>query len=389
MQSCPKECIVSITGLTGPGRLTAGELIMAVPAINTPQNPVIRWLDERLGIMEQDYPVPAHSMSLLHSLGMLTLAAFVLLSITGLYLLQFTSSAPESARDSLMYLVTRVEYGNFVRSVHFWAGNLMVVTATLHLLRVFWSGSYKRPREMQWVIGVFLLTVIVMIYFTGTVIKWDQVGYEALVHNQDILGFVIGPLMNILINDPSGITPFMTKLYRFHTIIFPALFMMLLLPHLLLVKRNHVAPLPERSKYSSTNSTEGDDSPDVEQTTFFRIQMIHVGYCFLFAAVVALLALAYPPSIGPKVILGVEITRPAWVFWYTHAIGNQWGLIPLTVGTLISPVILLLVPFLDRSKKLHILDRKRMAIAAIIVILLWVALTSFVGFAAEHQHIGV
>ena len=77
----------------GPGRLTAGELIMAVPAIDTPQNPVIRWLDERLGIMEQDYPVPAHSMSLLHSLGTLTLAAFVLLSITGLYLLQFTSSA--------------------------------------------------------------------------------------------------------------------------------------------------------------------------------------------------------------------------------------------------------------------------------------------------------
>ena len=127
----------------------------------------------------------------------------------------------------------------------------------------------------------------------------------------------------------------------------------------------------------------------MEQTTFFRIQMIHVGYCFLFAAVVALLALAYPPSIGPKVILGVEITRPAWVFWYTHALGNQWGLIPLTVGTLISPVILLLVPFIDRSKNLHILDRKRMAIAAIIVILLWVALTSFVGFAAEHQHIGV
>ena len=99
--------------------------------------------------------------------------------------------------------------------------------------------------------------------------------------------------------------------------------------------------------------------------------------------------MAYPPGIGPKVIVGVEITRPAWVFWYTHALGNQWGLVPLIVGTLISPVILLLVPFLDRGKKMHILDRKRMAIAAIIVLLLWAALTAFVGFSPTHQHIGV
>ena len=350
---------------------------------------VFRWVDERLGISEYDYPVPVYAHSILYSLGALSLASFVLLSVTGLVLLLFTSSQPESARDSLIYLFTRLPYGNLVRGVHFWAANLMVVTTFLHLLRVFWTGSFKKPRELQWMSGVFLFTIVVLLYFTGTVVKWDQVGYEALVHNQDIVGLIVAPLLELLVNDPAGNTSFMTKLYRFHTIIFPAFFALLLLPHIFMIRSNHISPVPQRSKYPPPGSPNASSAEASEQSTFFRVQTSHAGYAFFLMALVGLLALVYPPGIGPAVIEGVEITRPAWVFWYSHAVGNQWGLVPLTVVSLVPPVLLFLVPFIDRGNKLHILDRKWMAISALILLLLWVALTAFVGFSPSHQHIGL
>ena len=180
-----------------------------------------RWIDERLGIEGLDYPVPKHADSIFYSLGEMTLVAFGVLAVTGLVLLQYTTNDPATARESITYLMTRVDFGNFVRSVHFWAANLMLITMVLHLVRVFFTGSYKRPREAQWLIGVLMLVLVSLIYFTGGVIKWDQNGYEAFIHFQEMMEQILGPAANIFITEEWGNTTVLARMFRIHTIILP------------------------------------------------------------------------------------------------------------------------------------------------------------------------
>ena len=99
-------------------------------------------VDERLGIRALEYPVPEHANNLAWSLGGITAASFVVLIGTGILLAQFYSPVPESANQSVRDLVTDVWGMRFVRGLHFWAAQAMYVTAALHLIRVFFTGSY-------------------------------------------------------------------------------------------------------------------------------------------------------------------------------------------------------------------------------------------------------
>jgi len=143
-------------------------------------------VDERLGLSGLAYPVPEYANSLPYVLGGITLIGFVILIVTGVVLAQFYHPHPSDAHESVLYIITEAPWGDFIRSVHFWTANLMVVTALLHLIRVFVTGSYKRPREFNWLVGVGLLAVTLGFVFTGTVLKWDQEGVEALAHNWEI-----------------------------------------------------------------------------------------------------------------------------------------------------------------------------------------------------------
>ena len=113
-----------------------------------------------------------------------------------------------------------------------------------------------------------------------------------------------------------------------------------------------------------------------------------VGYGMLLAALLALLALAIPAALGPQAIPGIEVTKPAWLFWWTYAFENWFG---IKVLLWVPPVFLIglaLVPFIDRSPMRHILDRRWMALAALAVILGWLALTIFVWVTPTVEHLG-
>ena len=103
-------------------------------ARDNPLRPVWSWLDERLGLSALNYPVSAHANTIMYTLGGVTLVGFLILAVTGFYMAQFYHPHPNDARESLVYMVTRVDFGNFVRTVHFWASNLVVVTMFLHML---------------------------------------------------------------------------------------------------------------------------------------------------------------------------------------------------------------------------------------------------------------
>src|SRR5262245_9843046 len=113
-------------------------------------------LDERLGLKGLQYPVPAHANTLAYSLGGLTLICFVLMVATGVFLTQYYNPDPAAAHESVRHIITGVTLGSFIRAFHYWGAMAMIVLVGLHLLRVFASASFKRPREGNWVIGVAL-----------------------------------------------------------------------------------------------------------------------------------------------------------------------------------------------------------------------------------------
>src|SRR5207249_4967610 len=118
-------------------------------------------VDDRLGVKALQYPVPEHANTLGWSLGGLTAAALFILIATGIVLAQFYNPTPEAANASVRGIVTRVWAGQFLRGVHYWAAQAMYVLVALHLLRVFLTGSYKRPREANWLVGLSMFALVV------------------------------------------------------------------------------------------------------------------------------------------------------------------------------------------------------------------------------------
>ena len=355
-------------------------------ARDNPLRPVWSWLDERLGLSALNYPVPAHANTIMYTLGGVTLVGFLILAVTGFYMAQFYHPHPNDARESLVYMVTRVDFGNFVRTVHFWASNLVVVTMFLHMLRVFLAASYKRPRELNWVVGVGLLFLTMAFFFTGTVLKWDQEGYEALRH-QEALAKLLGSLGTVATTDFTRSVPLLTRLYLVHTSILPAIFTFLVLAHMFLVNYHKISPLPERGSGQGVTGTQGRSQLPGGISYFTTHVKELVGYGMVLAGLLSLLALAFPAVLGPQVVPGIEVTKPPLFFWWPYAFENWFGLGSLIWITIAFPLALVLVPFIDRSPMRHILDRRWMGIAALAIVLTWIALTVYVGLTPVVQHL--
>ena len=200
-------------------------------------------LDERLGLKALQYPVPEHANNLGWSLGGLTAAALFILIATGIFLTQFYNPTPEVANASVREIVTGVWAGRFIRGVHYWTAQAMYILAALHLLRVFFTGSYKRPREANWLIGVSMFALVIGALFTGTVLKWDQEGFEALAHNLEIArlfggaGFWFDPKL-------AANVPLLERLTVAHIAIIPGLILGLFAIHGMLIKRHGISPSP-------------------------------------------------------------------------------------------------------------------------------------------------
>src|SRR5450631_3908733 len=130
------------------------------------------------------YPVkiPNRVLRLRYSLrlGFIAAVLFGILLVTGVYLMFVYTPSVGSAYGDMQHLKTVVGFGQLIRNVHRWAAHLMVLVVALHLVRVFYAGAYKKPREFNWVIGVMLLLLTLGFSFTGYLLPWDQLAYWAV-----------------------------------------------------------------------------------------------------------------------------------------------------------------------------------------------------------------
>ena len=123
-----------------------------------------------------------HSSQLSYTLclGGLSFFLFILLTITGIYLMFFYRPSVELVYSDMQGLATQVSFGLLVRNLHRWGAHLMVITVMLHMSRVFYTGAYKPPREFNWVVGVILWLLTLLLAFTGYLLPWDQLAVWAV-----------------------------------------------------------------------------------------------------------------------------------------------------------------------------------------------------------------
>ncbi len=136
--------------------------------------------------------VKRHGVRLSYTLclGGISFFLFILLTITGIFLMFYYAPTAEAAYVDVEALSTSVAFGSLVRNMHRWGAHLMVLSVFLHMSRVFYHGAYKPPREFNWVVGVILLLLTLLLSFTGYLLPWDQLALWAVTVGTNMAGFV-------------------------------------------------------------------------------------------------------------------------------------------------------------------------------------------------------
>lgn len=215
-------------------------------------NALIDWVDERIAVrqivayaLHVEVPRTAHT----YYLGGITLFFFVVQAITGILLALYYHPTPESAYDSILFIMNAVNFGWLVRSIHAWGANLMIVFCVLHLLRVAIQGAYRAPREMTWLVGVGLLLLTLGFGFTGYLLPWDERAFWATTVGTQIAGavpFIGNSIQEFLRGGPDLSALTLSRFFDVHVLVLPVLLAGALGLHLLFIHQQGLADPEER-----------------------------------------------------------------------------------------------------------------------------------------------
>lgn len=327
-------------------------------------------LDERLGLNALDYTVPRHGNTLFYMLGGITFFGFAVLILTGLFLTLYYDPNPTNANASVREIMTTVPLGSFVRSVHYWAAQAVVISVVLHMIRVFMTGSYKKPRELNWILGVVLLGITIAFFFTGTILKWDQESYQGSLENEEISHF-LGPFGLPLSPDLAPNVAILARMYAIHVAILPIAIGVIVLGHLFYVHHFNISSLPWRKKPRT-------DEKEEPRAPFTKHVIGILKYGLVMLVILAFLAVAFPAPLGPAPVQGIEdATFPLWPLLPLTAVDDLIGLWWIIPATIVPFIFLLAVPFIDRSEETDPRRRKAIVMVFLLGVVLFLALLAF------------
>jgi quinol-cytochrome oxidoreductase complex cytochrome b subunit len=232
-----------------PGsRFRRSELYESVVRHPRPDTPRGRAMTSFHNFFLHIYPVkvPREAISFRPSLrlGFIATVLFAMLFVSGLYLMFFYHPTVPQAYFDMHNLSTNVPFGQFVRNIHRWAAHLMVLVVFVHMVRVFYSGAYKRPRQFNWLVGMGLLLITLGLSFTGYLLPWDQLSFWAITVGTNIAGYV--PFLGdgarrILLGGPDVGGNALLRFYVLHIYLLPSLLVLLLCVHIWRVRKDGFA----------------------------------------------------------------------------------------------------------------------------------------------------
>jgi len=347
--------------------------------------PVTRWLDDRLGIgsiaqLARKKEIPIHRHSIWYYFGGMTLFLFGVQVVTGILLLLYYRPSAETAFESVQFIVTEVQFGWLIRSVHSWSANLLIATLFIHMFSVYFMRAYRRPREVTWLSGVFLLLLAVGFGFSGYLLPWNKLAFFATKVGTEIAGVIplIGkPMLRFLRGgeDVTGAT--LTRFFGFHVAVLPAISTVILAVHLILVQLHGMSVPP------------GLEGKNLRKMKFFPGFLMRdlIGW-ILAIGVLAALAALFPWELGEKADAFAPAPagiKPEWYFLFMFETlkllppkilsfdGEVLGILGFAAGGLVWFIL----PFLDKHERTR--RRPVFTVIGVIVVLFIVTLT-IVGF---------
>ncbi|HTW84192.1 MAG TPA: cytochrome b N-terminal domain-containing protein [Candidatus Sulfotelmatobacter sp.] len=339
---------------------------------------MLNWLDSRTGLVTQtkeflteDVPGGA---SYWYAFGSATVFAMILQIATGIFLCFYYSPSTATAWESTKYLIEKVPAGHFVLSLHYWGASAMIAFMAMHLLQVLLWGAYKKPRELQWIVGVILFIITLVLGLTGYLLPWDLNALLASKVAIDISGNapVLGPAVQQFLQDGTSIgTLTINRFFGIHVWLMPALLVLLVALHLAIFRWNGPAGPPI------------DEAPKLKPGRFWPDQMFMdtVLSFVMFVIIVALAAFA-PVGLDDKADPNNAqfVPYPAWYFLALYALLDAVGNLPPAIvqfasliATIVGPtlliVILIVLPFIDRNPSRRLTRRPWvLAITALVMI---------------------
>ncbi len=220
------------------------------------------WRDERFHVSPlidfmKHKSVPLHRGTIWYYMGGVALFLFLVQVATGILLVLYYRADESSAYESIRFIMTKVEFGWLIRSVHSWSANLMVFFVFVHMFSVFFTRAYQKPRELTWLTGVVLLALTMGFGFTGYLLPWNTLAFFATKVGTDIVGVVpfVGDLAKAVLRGSEDVTgATLSRFFAIHIAIIPAIFGIFLGLHLLLIQRQgmhepeSIANLPPAKK---------------------------------------------------------------------------------------------------------------------------------------------
>ncbi len=355
------------------------------------------WFEQRLKIWPTlqetaEHRIPRQTSSWFYVFGSAALTVFVLQIFTGIMLALIYVPSAGQAWHSLEYLNHGVMLGWFLRAVHGWGSNFMVAIVLIHMVQVALFGAYKFPRELTWIVGIFLLLMTLGMAFTGQVLRFDQDAYWGLGIGASICGrvpFVGAWVVHLLLGGPIIAGDTLSRFFALHVFVIPGLLIAFVAVHLLMVLKLGINewPMPGRLVRRSTyiqeyeNLVKKDGIPFVPDAVWKDM---------IFAAVVigSVLACAaffgpYGPNGQPDPTIVQTVPKPDYFFQWLYAL---LALLPPqmeTVALLVGPVIILgfliLLPFFAGEGEK---SWKRRPVAVVTIALTAVALGTLTHYAS-------
>jgi ubiquinol-cytochrome c reductase cytochrome b subunit len=324
------------------------------------------WIDDRCGISVLlkpliDHPVPPRGLWT-YVFGSATLFMFILQVVTGVALSLLYQPSAANAYHSLQFITYQAKFGNVLRSTHYYGASAMIILVGLHMMRTYITASYKYPREMNWISGVFLLLFTIFMGFTGQLLRWDSNGVWSSVVAAQQLGrvpFFGVYLARLLLGGDTIGGQSLTRFYSYHVFIIPALIFIFIALHLWMVFRHGISELPKAGRLV--------DPKTYRQWYEDYLKKYSVPFWpnaawrdVMFSSIIVILIILFawlrgaPPLTTPPDPTYIHTTpTPDWymvLFFALFALmPHRVESIAMTVGPLLTVIILFIIPFLSNK----------------------------------------
>jgi quinol-cytochrome oxidoreductase complex cytochrome b subunit len=301
-------------------------------------------------------PVPYHLKKWWFCLGGTVLYLFVIQVATGIALTFYYVPSPDQAYQSVSEITQTVRFGWYIRSLHRWSSTCMIVALFLHMLRVYFTGSYRHPRQLNWCVGVLLLGVTLTFGFTGYSLVYEQLSFWGATVACNLAEAVplIGPTLGYFLRGGPEVGPnTLTRFYVLHIGLLPTMAFVLVFLHVLLIRLHGVTEM----------HFENEVVP--EQERHFRFWPNHattellIGVLMMY--LLTIMALAFPAGLGKPADPTVtpEHIKPEWYFYFNFRLLKLTSTRVSVVSTVLVGAVVFFWPFVEEqlAKRLGLSDR--------------------------------